>query len=52
MILVPEGYATLGQTRATGFGWDNEFQEHRIFAPAFRIMKHQGDKRRISRLRS
>lgn len=41
MITVPAGYATLGQVRDGDFGWDNEFQEHRIFAPAFRIMKYK-----------
>jgi formylglycine-generating enzyme required for sulfatase activity len=39
MLLVPSGYATLGQPRDGEFGWDNEFQEHRIFVPAFRILK-------------
>ncbi len=41
MVSVPAGYATLGQPRTAGFGWDNEFQEHRIFTPAFRIMQHK-----------
>lgn len=41
MILVPAGYATLGQPRNGAFGWDNEFQEERIFTPAFRIMKYK-----------
>ncbi len=38
-ITVPAGYATLGQVRNGEFGWDNEFQEHRIFVPGFRILK-------------
>jgi formylglycine-generating enzyme required for sulfatase activity len=41
MIDVPAGYATLGQPHHGEFGWDNEFQEHRIFVPAFRIMRHK-----------
>ncbi len=41
MILIPAGYATLGQPRNGEFGWDNEFQEQRIFTPAFRILKNK-----------
>jgi formylglycine-generating enzyme required for sulfatase activity len=41
MIFVPAGYATLGQPRDGEFGWDNEFQEQRIFVPAFRIRSHK-----------
>lgn len=41
MLLVPAGEATLGQCRNGAFGWDNEFQEQRIFTPAFRIMKYK-----------
>jgi iron(II)-dependent oxidoreductase len=45
MITVPAGYATLGQPRgvpgAGEFGWDNEFQENRIFVPQFRIMSYK-----------
>jgi len=39
MITIPAGYATLGQSRNGEFGWDNEFQEQRIFVPEFRILK-------------
>src|SRR5579871_5019197 len=39
MITIPAGYATLGQARNGEFGWDNEFQENRIFVPEFSIMK-------------
>jgi iron(II)-dependent oxidoreductase len=41
MIFVPAGYATLGQPRNGEFGWDNEFQEQRIFTPAFRIRSNK-----------
>jgi iron(II)-dependent oxidoreductase len=41
MLLVPAGYATLGQPRNGEFGWDNEFEKHRIFTPAFRIMSNK-----------
>jgi iron(II)-dependent oxidoreductase len=41
MVLVPAGYATLGQPRDGEFGWDNEFQELRIFTPAFRIRSNK-----------
>ena len=39
MIHIPAGFATLGQPRGAEFGWDNEFEEQRIFVPAFRIMR-------------
>jgi iron(II)-dependent oxidoreductase len=41
MITIPAGYATLGQPHNGEFGWDNEFQEHRIFVPEFRIMRYK-----------
>jgi len=44
MMPIPAGWATLGRTRpedSSEFGWDNEFQEQRIFVPAFRIRKHK-----------
>ncbi|HEV2688983.1 MAG TPA: SUMF1/EgtB/PvdO family nonheme iron enzyme [Bryobacteraceae bacterium] len=34
MIEIPAGEATLGQ-KAGEFGWDNEFDEHRMAVPAF-----------------
>jgi iron(II)-dependent oxidoreductase len=40
-ITIPSGYGTLGQARNGEFGWDNEFQEQRIFVPGFRIMKYK-----------
>ena len=40
MIEIPAGDATLGQKRGE-FGWDNEFAEHRVHVPAFRIGKYK-----------
>ena len=40
MIDVPAGNATLGRTRQR-FGWDNEFDEHAVDVPAFRIAKYK-----------
>jgi formylglycine-generating enzyme required for sulfatase activity len=40
MIDVPEGTATLGQARGE-FGWDNEFEQHAVSVPAFRVSKHK-----------
>lgn len=40
MIDIPEGVATLGRSRQSGFGWDNEFEEHSVAVPAFRISRH------------
>jgi iron(II)-dependent oxidoreductase len=38
MTEIPPGIATLGLGREDGvFGWDNEFEEHSVFVPAFRI---------------
>jgi ergothioneine biosynthesis protein EgtB len=38
-VEIPEGTATLGLGRGEGgpFGWDNEFEEHRVEVPAFAI---------------
>ncbi len=38
-IEIPAGTATLGLPRGDGspFGWDNEFEEHRVDVPAFAI---------------
>jgi ergothioneine biosynthesis protein EgtB len=40
-VRIPKGTATLGadRTRIT-FGWDNEFDEHRVEVPAFEIDVH------------
>ena len=40
MIDIPEGTATLGQSRRSGgFGWDNEFESMAVNVPAFAIDK-------------
>jgi ergothioneine biosynthesis protein EgtB len=38
-VEIPRGAATLGLPRIAGgpFGWDNEFEEHRVEVPAFAI---------------
>jgi gamma-glutamyl hercynylcysteine S-oxide synthase len=40
MIEIPAGYATLGQ-KAGDFGWDNEFDQHRVAVPAFAVSKYK-----------
>jgi formylglycine-generating enzyme required for sulfatase activity len=40
MIAVPAGMATLGRSRDR-FGWDNEFDEHAVYVPGFRISKYK-----------
>lgn len=37
---IPSGYARLGQ-EAGEFGWDNEFDAHDVFVPAFRLGKYK-----------
>jgi iron(II)-dependent oxidoreductase len=41
MIEVPAGAATLGRPRGNGFGWDNEFDQHIVDAPAFAMSKYK-----------
>lgn len=41
MIEIPSGDATLGAVRGAHFGWDNEFDEHRVPVPAFLIDQHK-----------
>jgi len=42
MIEIPQGSVTLGLSRASGeFGWDNEFESHRVNVPAFSIDKYK-----------
>lgn len=38
-VAIPAGQATLG--RRHGFGWDNEFAEHKVAVPAFAIDKYK-----------
>ena len=40
MIEIVAGVATLGQKRGE-FGWDNEFDEHQVNVPGFRIGKYK-----------
>ena len=40
MIEIAPGVATLGQKRGE-FGWDNEFDEHPVNVPGFRISKYK-----------
>jgi ergothioneine biosynthesis protein EgtB len=41
VVHIPAGAATLGCARAdVPFGWDNEFNEHRVHVPAFDIDVH------------
>jgi formylglycine-generating enzyme required for sulfatase activity len=40
MVEIPRGRATLGQTRGSAFGWDNEFPEHVVDVGAFTIDAH------------
>ncbi len=38
MVVIPSGVVTLGQSRdAQTFGWDNEYEMHETFVPAFEI---------------
>jgi iron(II)-dependent oxidoreductase len=34
---IPAGVATLGRKRGSGFGWDNEFDEQKLFVQSFSI---------------
>jgi formylglycine-generating enzyme required for sulfatase activity len=38
-VEIPSGMATLG--RENGFGWDNEFEQHEVWVPAFAISAHK-----------
>ena len=40
MLEIAPGIATLGQKRGE-FGWDNEFAEHRVNVPGFRVSKYK-----------
>src|SRR2546429_7106788 len=43
MAEIPAGTATLGLRRGENgpFGWDNEFEEHSVTVPGFRIDKYK-----------
>lgn len=38
---VPAGHATLGQMRGEAFGWDNEFDQHRVAVEPFAIDRYK-----------
>jgi formylglycine-generating enzyme required for sulfatase activity len=40
-IIIPAGSATLGRKRGRSFGWDNEFDEHRVEVPSFCVDRHK-----------
>ena len=41
MVEIPAGPAALGLARGAGsFGWDNEYEAHTMFVPAFEIDQH------------
>lgn len=37
---IPEGTAVFGKVRDGEFGWDNEFERHSRFVPAFRMQRY------------
>jgi gamma-glutamyl hercynylcysteine S-oxide synthase len=37
---IPEGAAVLGKAQDGEFGWDNEFEQHSQFVPAFRMRRY------------
>jgi ergothioneine biosynthesis protein EgtB len=40
-VEIPAGTATLGLEREAAFGWDNEFNAHRVEVPAFAIDRYK-----------
>jgi len=40
-VIIPSGTVTLGKKRDHTFGWDNEYDEHRVDVPGFRIDRHK-----------
>jgi formylglycine-generating enzyme required for sulfatase activity len=38
---IPAGDAVLGKPRDGLFGWDNEYDEHTVFVPAFRVQRYK-----------
>ncbi|HBP89747.1 MAG TPA: SUMF1/EgtB/PvdO family nonheme iron enzyme [Nitrospirales bacterium] len=41
MVEIPEGMATLGMKPDDGFGWDNEFAQHKVPVPNFLISRYK-----------
>ena len=40
-VEIPAGMATLGRARGEGFGWDNEFERHRVPVDSFVVDVHK-----------
>ncbi len=40
-VAIPGGAATLGMKKDRSFGWDNEFDEHQVNVPPFRMDRHK-----------
>ena len=40
-VEIPAGPATLGRARGSGFGWDNEFEEHTTWVDRFAVDRHK-----------
>jgi formylglycine-generating enzyme required for sulfatase activity len=41
MVNIPAGMTTLGSQPEDGFGWDNEFAQHKVHVPAFSISRYK-----------
>lgn len=41
MVNIPAGMTTLGSQPEDGFGWDNEFAQHKVHVPAFLISRYK-----------
>src|SRR5262249_37707664 len=41
LIEIPAGIATLGMARGSGFGWDNEFDEHQVWVERFAVDEYK-----------
>jgi gamma-glutamyl hercynylcysteine S-oxide synthase len=40
-VVIPEGEVTLGRSRGDGFGWDNEFEAHRVGLQRFAVDRYK-----------
>ena len=40
-IEIPAGATILGKPRDGTFGWDNEYDEHTVYVPGFRVQQHK-----------
>jgi formylglycine-generating enzyme required for sulfatase activity len=41
MLEIPAGTATMGRPSGDGFGWDNEFEAHKVHMSSFSMGKHK-----------